>query len=163
VANVLSVFVSSSCHELRDLRASVRDLLKDLEINPQLSEDPAFPRTAGDKPYVTCLRTLTECPLVIGLLERSCGQPMTDWRPFPEYNGLRPTHAELRHALKTNKKLLLYVHENRNASPSCHRRACRQIRDRRQSRPAAVKPYWIKTANGDMIAAADNEVEALIS
>jgi hypothetical protein len=26
-----------------------------------------------------------------------------------------------------------------------------------------VKPYWIKTANGDMIAAADNEVEALIS
>lgn len=111
MANVLSVFVSSSCYELRDLRASVRDFLKDLGINPQLSEDPAFPRTSGDQPYVTCLRTLAECPLVIGLLERRCGQPLADWGPFPEYGGLRPTHAELRHALKMNKKLLLYVHE----------------------------------------------------
>jgi hypothetical protein len=66
VANVLSVFVSSSCYELRDLRASVRDFLKGWGINPQLSEDPAFPRTSGDQPYVTCLRTLADCPLVIG-------------------------------------------------------------------------------------------------
>jgi hypothetical protein len=90
----------------------VRDFLKSLEINPQLSEDPGFPRTSGDKPHVACLRTLAECPLVIGLLERRCGQPLADWSPFSEYNGLRPTHAELRHALKTNKKLLLYIHES---------------------------------------------------
>ena len=112
VANVLSVFVSSACYELRDLRASVRDFLKDLGINPQLSEDPAFPRTSGDKPYVTFLRTLAECPLVIGLLERKCGQPLADWSPLSQYNGLRPTHAELLHALRTNKKLLLYIHES---------------------------------------------------
>ena len=49
---------------------------------------------------------------MIGLLERGCGQPLADWGPFPEYNGLRPTHAELRHALKTNKKLLLYVDQS---------------------------------------------------
>lgn len=112
MANVLSVFVSSSCNELRDLRAAIRDFLKTLEINPQLSEDPGFPRLSGDKPHVTCLRTLAECPLVIGLLERQCGQPLADWSPFSEYNGLRATHAELRHALKTNKKLLLYIHES---------------------------------------------------
>lgn len=111
MANTLSVFVSSS-HELRDLRASVRDFLRSLEINPQLSEDPGFPRISGDKPYVTCLRTLGECPLVIGLLERRCGPPLTDWSPFSEYDGLRATHAELRHALKSNKKLLLYIHES---------------------------------------------------
>jgi hypothetical protein len=98
--------------KLRDLRASVRDFLQSLGINPQLSEDPGFPRTSGDHPHIACLRTLADCPLVIGLLERRAGQPMADWAPFKEYEGLRPTHAELRHTLKTNKKLLLYVHES---------------------------------------------------
>jgi hypothetical protein len=111
VAHALSVFVSSGCYELRDLRASVRDFLKSLGINPQLSEDLGFPRVSGDKPHVTCLRTLEECPLVIGLLEKRAGQPFDDWGSFRDYAGLRPTHAELRHALKTNKKLLLYVHQ----------------------------------------------------
>ena len=110
MANVLSVFVSSGCYELRDLRASVRDFLKSLGINPQLSEDPGFARASRDRPYVTCLRNLSECPLVIGLLERTAGTPLPDWSPFNDYSGLRPTHAELRHALRTNKKLLLYIH-----------------------------------------------------
>jgi Domain of unknown function (DUF4062) len=110
VANILSVFVSSGCYELRDLRASVRDFLTSLGINPQLSEDPGFPRASRDKPYVTCLRTLSECPLVIALLERTAGTPLADWSPFSDYDGLRPTHAELRHALRTNKKILLYIH-----------------------------------------------------
>jgi hypothetical protein len=92
------------------MRASVRDFLKSLGINPQLSEDPGFPRASGDKPHVACLRSLSDCPLVIGLLERMAGTPLPDWSPFADYNGLRPTHAELRHALSTNKKILLYIH-----------------------------------------------------
>jgi hypothetical protein len=110
MANVLSVFVSSSCFELRDMRAAVRDLLRSLEINPQLSEDPGFPRFSGDRPHVTCLRTLADCPLVIGLLEQRSGTSFADWSPFPEYNGLSAVHAELRHAVKLRKKLLLYIH-----------------------------------------------------
>jgi hypothetical protein len=110
LANVLSVFVSSGCYELRDLRAAIRDFLKSLGINSQLSEDPGFPRASGDKPYVTCIRNLSECPLVIGLLERTVGTPLPDWSPFADYNGLCPTHAELRHALGTKKKVLLYIH-----------------------------------------------------
>lgn len=107
MANVLQVFVSSMCYELRDLRAAVRDFLENLGMVPQLSNDPAFPRLSGEKPYVTCLRTLEECPLVIGLLECKYGQPFADWGAYPEYNDLSPTHAELRHTLKTGKKLLL--------------------------------------------------------
>jgi hypothetical protein len=110
LANILSVFVSSGCYELRDLRVSIRDFLKSLGINPQLSEEPGFPRASRDKPYVTCLRNLLECPLVIGLLERSAGTPLPDWSPFSDYNGLSPTHAELRLALRTGKKVLLYIH-----------------------------------------------------
>jgi len=118
MANHLSVFVSSGCYELRDLRASIRDFLKSLGMNPQLSEDSGFPRQSGDKPHVVCLRALAECPLVIGLLERRCGQPIADWSPFIEFNGLRPTQAELRYAIKTNKKLLLYIHESTLAAYS---------------------------------------------
>jgi hypothetical protein len=43
-------------------------------------------------------------------LERTAGTPLPDWRPFEDLNGLRPTHAELRHTLLTNKKILLYIH-----------------------------------------------------
>lgn len=95
---------------MRDLRSSIRDFLQGFGINPELSEAPGFSRASRDKPHVTCLRNLSDCPLVIGVLERKIGVPIDDWSPFMDYNGLRPTHAELRHTLKTGKKLLLYIH-----------------------------------------------------
>jgi hypothetical protein len=56
-----------------------------------------------------CLRALEECPLVIGVVDRFYGTTFDDWGPYPEYKGLSPTHAELRHALKLGKRLLIYV------------------------------------------------------
>lgn len=100
------------CYELRDLRVSIRDFLCGLGITPQLSEEPGFLRISGDKPYVTCLRTLEECHLVIGVMERKYGQVFSDWSPYNRYSGLSPTHAEFKHTLNLGKKLLLYVHQS---------------------------------------------------
>lgn len=104
------------CYELRDLRVAVRDYLKSLGISPLLSDDSAFPRKSGEKPYVTCLRTLEECPLVVGVIEDGYGKPFDDWGAYPQYSGLSPTHAEFRHALHMGKKLLLYIHRSTMAA-----------------------------------------------
>jgi hypothetical protein len=108
----LNVFLSSSCYELRDLRAAVRDWLIETGFNPILSDDGSFPHNAEIPPYAACLKTLEECPLVIGVIDRFYGQPFADWGPYQRYAGLSPTHAELRHALDMGKRVLLYVHDD---------------------------------------------------
>lgn len=106
-----NVFVSSSCHELRDLRAAVRQWLSDMGFNPILSDVDGFPHGDGMPPYASCLKTMEECALVIGVIDRYYGHPFDDWDPFSQYKGLAPTHAELRHALDTGKRVLIYVHD----------------------------------------------------
>ncbi|TKV82241.1 DUF4062 domain-containing protein [Bradyrhizobium elkanii] len=107
-----NVFLSSSCYELRDLRATVRQWLSDRGFNPILSEAGDFPHADGMPPYAACLPTLEECPLVIGVIDRYYGHPFDDWGPYQRYAGLAPTHAELRHALDMGKRVLLYVHDD---------------------------------------------------
>ena len=45
-----NVFVSSSCYELRDLRAAVRRWLSDMGFNPILSDADGFPHKDGMPP-----------------------------------------------------------------------------------------------------------------
>lgn len=108
----LEIFVSSSCYELRDLRASIKAFLEGLGIEPMLSDDKGFPRYQGLKPYVSCLKVLEDCPMAIGVIERHYGAKFADWAPYPQYAELSPIHAELRHALAVKKRLLLYVHRD---------------------------------------------------
>ena len=81
-------------------------------FNPILSDTGGFPHPDDLPPYAACLKTLEECPLIIGVIDRYYGQPFDDWGPFPRYKGLAPTHAELRHALDTGKRVLIYVHDD---------------------------------------------------
>jgi|ERR1700728_1408397 len=75
----LQVFVSSACHELRDLRASIRTWLVNLGLTPVLSDEGGFPNVAGMPPYAACLQALEECPLVIGIIDRYYGKTFDDW------------------------------------------------------------------------------------
>lgn len=105
------VFVSSTCYELRDLRAGLCKWLTDLGMVAVMSDEGGFPHD-DIQPYVTCLDQLEECLLVIGVIDRKYGTKFPDWGKHSEYNGLSPTHAELRHAIKLRKKILLYVHKD---------------------------------------------------
>lgn len=107
----LEIFVSSACYELRDLRASIKAFLEGLGIKPMLSDDTGFPDYPGVSPYVSCLKVLEDCPMAIGVIERHYGAKFADWAPYAQYAGLSPTHAELRHALATKKRLRVYVHQ----------------------------------------------------
>ena len=108
----LQIFVSSTCYELRDLRAAIRDFLEDRDMEPMLSNENGFPDHAGFKPYVSCLKVLEDCLMVIGVIDRRYGETFADWEPYPQYKDLSPIHAELRHALITKKRLFLYVHQS---------------------------------------------------
>lgn len=105
----LQVFVSSTCYELRDLRAMVKVWLDQHCIVPIMSEEGGFPHIDGMPPYATCLRALEECPLAIIIIDRQYGQTFDDWGPYQQYSGLSPTHAEIRHALESGIRALIYV------------------------------------------------------
>jgi hypothetical protein len=55
---VLHVFVSSACHELRDLRASIKAWLVNLGLKPLMSDESGFPHVDGMPLDATCLRAL---------------------------------------------------------------------------------------------------------
>jgi hypothetical protein len=108
----LQVFVSSTCYELRDLRAAIKAWLSELGLKPLMSDEGGFPHVDGMPPYATCLRALEESPLVIGVIDRHYGQPFDDWGPYTQYRGCSPTHAELRHAFDLGKRVLVYVQDD---------------------------------------------------
>jgi hypothetical protein len=108
----LQVFVSSTCHDLRDLRAAIKAWLTQLGLIPLMSDESGFPHIDGMPPYATCLRALEECPLVIVVIDRRYGDSFQDWGPYPQFAGCSPTHAELRHGLDLGKRVLVYVHDD---------------------------------------------------
>ncbi len=106
----IPIFVSSTVYGLEDLRGELASFLEDLGAEPLLSSESGFPDHRGIPPYVQCLRVLEERALiVIGIIDKRYGKGFDDWGPYPQYQGLSPTHAELRHALNEGKHLLIYV------------------------------------------------------
>lgn len=108
----LPVFVSSTCYELRDLRAAIRAWLESLGLTPMMSEEGGFPHIDGMPPYATCLQVIEECPLVVGVVDRKYGRAFDDWGPYKQHVGRAPTHAELSDALDIGKRVLIYVHND---------------------------------------------------
>lgn len=105
------IFVSSPHYGLEDLRGELAEYLDREGFLPVVSSESGFPDHHGLPPYAQCLRELESCLLVIGIIDRRYGQPMAEWGPFSEYEGLSPTHAELRHALKLKKRVVIFVRQ----------------------------------------------------
>jgi len=103
------IFISSSCYELRDLRAALRFWLADRGLSPRMSDEGGFPHRDGIPPYAACLPVLEECQLIIGVIDREYGRSFDDWGPYSKLKGCSPTHGELKHALDMKKRVLLYV------------------------------------------------------
>jgi len=116
------LFVSSTHYGLEDLRAELTDFLESLGVQPYMSSEAGFPDYQGIPPYAGCLRALERCLMVVGVLDRRYGRAFQDWEPFPQYKGLSPIHAELRHALAMGKRLVVYVRDDVHAIYELYRR-----------------------------------------
>lgn len=108
------VFISSAHYGLEDLRGELFDHLKSLGTSPFLSSEAGFPDYPGMPPYVQCLRVIERCLLVVGVIDRRYGQTFNDWFPYKneDFSGHSPTHAELKHAINQNKRVLVYVRDD---------------------------------------------------
>ena len=104
----IPVFVSSAHYGLEDLRGELVAYLEELGTLPLVSSEKGFPDQAGLPPYVQCLRVLEKALVVLGVVDRRYGARLDGWEPYGQYNGLSPTHGELRHALSIKKRLIVY-------------------------------------------------------
>lgn len=108
--NRIPIFLSSAHYGLEDLRGELSSFLEgELEALPLVSSETGFPDYPGLPPYAQCLRVLENALIVVGVVDRRYGKSLQDWGPFPQYAGLSPTHAELRHALAEKKRLIIFV------------------------------------------------------
>lgn len=122
IGHKLPLFISSTHYGLEDLRAELTDFLESLGVQPYVSSEAGFPDYQGMPPYAGCLRAVERCLMVVGILDRRYGATFDDWGPFPQYKGLSPTHAELRHALISGKRLVVYVRDDVHAIYELYRR-----------------------------------------
>jgi len=109
----MKVFLSSTCYDLRDLRATLKSFFKELGMDPLLSEDSNFPCSSdGIEPYLACLKLLEKSDLVIFIIDSRYGNKLDNWSSYQEYCGLSATHAEFKHALKENKPVLVFIQQD---------------------------------------------------
>jgi hypothetical protein len=108
-AGRIPIFLSSAHYGLEDLRAELAAFLEDLGAEPLISSEKGFPDHRGIPPYAQCLRVLESALIVVGVIDKRYGARLADWGPYPQYTGLSPTHAELRHAVAEGKHLLVYI------------------------------------------------------
>ena len=105
------VFISSTVYDLRDLRASLEVFLELSGFGPVLSNRPGFGEDPNDFPYASCLKVLESCQLVIGIIGRRFGYRFcTGWGEYAhQYHDYTPTKAEIEHAFKKKKRLIVYI------------------------------------------------------
>lgn len=104
----MSVFVSSTCYDLVDLRDELYEDLRDLGVEVRLSDikesDFTSPPDAITSSIENCLVNLRACDTVIVVLSQRYGPPLP--RPFPPISA---THVEYREAVTQQKRVLFYV------------------------------------------------------
>ncbi len=111
MSHKLPVFISSRIKELFDIRNGVEGFLKEFGLNPFLSNDSGFPNHSNYPPHISCLKVLEDCPLIIGIIDKSLGCSIEDWGSYSKYNNFCPTQAEIVHSLNLNKKILIFIRD----------------------------------------------------
>ncbi len=106
-------FVSSSCHDLVDLRAELEPFLRDLGFVPVLSDRPSSDFEApGDQDSIsTCLVNVRKCPIFICVLSQRYGPSLGK----VGFDDVSATHLEYREARKASARILFYVRDRLDA------------------------------------------------
>lgn len=102
------VFISSTCVDLIDLRAELREHLEKDGFIVKLSEDPesGFRVDPGANDIQSCLGNLRESDIVLFIFDRRYGDCLK------EYGNLSPVHLEFNEARKHRKAMLNFVRDS---------------------------------------------------
>ncbi|MCA9682003.1 MAG: DUF4062 domain-containing protein [Myxococcales bacterium] len=116
-----SVFISSTVHDLVDLRSELTSFLRELGVEPLLAEHPEFVEGGdGDASAIeVCLRRVEDADVVIVIIDGRYGVRL------PDYGGISATELEFRHAHASGKNPRVFVRDRVMAAWSTWDRAGR--------------------------------------
>lgn len=110
------VFVSSTCYDLIDIRAEVEAQLRELGLQPILSDRPSseFALSGYRDSIEACFANVRASDSVVVILSQRYG-PRLGRTGYPDISA---THLEYREAKKANKPIFLYVRDRLEADYS---------------------------------------------
>lgn len=130
-AGTLSVFVSSTCYDLVDLRYELQAFLMANGFEPRLSEDPmsGFHIEPSADSIESCLANVEAADIVLSIIDRRYGPPL----PSGRYRGFSASEAEVRHARRPEhpKPVLFFMRDLSHV-------------EFQQLRNPGFKPRWIE-------------------
>src|ERR1017187_4956133 len=103
MARTCSVFISSSCEDLREYRLAARDAVLAVGLRPEMME---YFAASGGPPLSECLARVSPCGLVLVLVA-----PRYGWVPpdQPDAGAQSITWLECAHAVEQSKDVLVFV------------------------------------------------------
>lgn len=104
----MRIFVSSTCYDLLDVRAEVGDYLRELELNPVLSDEPGEFVVSGMVDSIEeCLANVASSEQFVLLLDRRYG-PSLEKAGYPDKSA---THLEYDRAVAENIPRHVFVRD----------------------------------------------------
>ena len=104
----LAVFISSTCHDLKDCRAELTQHLESLGCDVLVSDDPSrFEVSATNDSIQSCLLNVKNSDVVLCILDQRYGPPLPDG----EFKGISATHAEVRFARQMAKPVFFFIRQ----------------------------------------------------
>lgn len=142
------VFISSTCHDLIDVRAEVKMQLEDEGYLVSMSDVPETFSVDGIADSIeTCLVNLRASDVVVVILSQRYGAPLT-----PLNTQKSATHVEYDEAVKLQKPLLVYVRDRMMSVYDQWSAAGKQ---------AVPKNFWCKDKDGEALVRLLDEHKAL--
>ena len=108
-----TVFVSSTCYDLIDLRAELELELRDLELTPLMSDSHTsdFNVLPNANSIESCLVNIRRCDIVLFVLSQRYGPSLK----HAGYEDVSATHLEYREARKAGRSIYFYVRDRLEA------------------------------------------------
>lgn len=128
------VFVSSTCYDLLDTRAQVKETLSSLGLRPVMSDAPEHFKTPLTTDSIeTCLQNVDACDYFLIILCQRYG-------PNIPGQGKSATHLEFDRAVKKNKRILMFVRDRTAADA-----------DISEKNPDVEKLNWVRAKKDQRI------------
>ncbi|HAW50120.1 TPA: hypothetical protein DCX16_04135 [bacterium] len=103
------VFISSTCFDLKDLRAELAVVLEEWGYTPLWSESPNFPKESGLHAHDICLEVVKECDIYLLIIDKKYGSIYAG-NKYPR-KGINITQYEAEIAFEKNTKVCTFVRD----------------------------------------------------
>ena len=99
----MNIFLSSTCYDLKDLRAEVEQFIRDKGHFPLMSDRDNFPMVPGKHRHDVCLENIYICNLLIVVISGRYGAT------YYKDTNKSITHAEYDEAVKLDKEIRVFI------------------------------------------------------